>query len=135
MPIQRSAIAAAPVLYNPGKESVQIVWPETAPDAHATVTRVIMDPGAVSPRHQHARSEQIWIVEKGTATLLLAGGAAETMEAGDVVRTPAGEVHGVENTGLEPFVYLTVTVPPEDMTSFYEDRRNGDPETFVDERR
>jgi quercetin dioxygenase-like cupin family protein len=122
MAVQRLTVKHAAVLCNPGKQSAQIVWPENAPDAQVTVTRVTMTPGAVSPRHSHARAEQTWIVEQGTATLLLADGRTEQLAAGDVIRTPHGDIHGVENTGTEPLVYLTITTPPEDMTGFYESR-------------
>src|SRR5215210_2004056 len=54
-----------------------------------------------------------------SATLFLANGATEAIRAIDVVRTPAGEVHGVTNSGSEPFVYLAVTVPPQDFTPAY----------------
>jgi hypothetical protein len=56
-----------------------------------TITRVTMETGATSPRHSHPKSEQTWIVEQGTATLLLANEEAAEMRAGDVVRTPPGE--------------------------------------------
>jgi mannose-6-phosphate isomerase-like protein (cupin superfamily) len=52
------------------------------------------------------------LVESGSATLLLADKKTEELRAGDVVRTPAGEVHAVTNSGSEPFVYLAVTVSP-----------------------
>ena len=122
MTAHRSTLAAAPVLPDPGKQSAQIVWPEGAPDARATITRVTMEPGAVSSRHRHPRSEQIWIVEAGEAVLLLAGEATQALRAGDVIRTPPGTTHGIENTGAARFVYLTVTTPPEDMSPFYEGR-------------
>ena len=77
MAVQRLTIKQATVLRNPGKQSMQIVSPENAPDAAVTITRVTMEPGAISPRHSHARSEQIWIVEEGSATLLLAGDRTE----------------------------------------------------------
>lgn len=125
MTIQRLSVGTAPTLHHPGKQSVQIVWPGNAPDALVTMTRVTMEPGAVSTRHSHASSEQTWIVEAGHATLLLAGSGTAELRAGDVVRTPAGDVHGIENTGDEPFVYLTVTVPPEDMTKFYVGRKEA----------
>ena len=122
MAVQRLTIKQAAVLRNPGKQSMQIVSPENAPDAAVTITRVTMEPGAISPRHSHARSEQIWIVEEGSATLLLAGDRTEELAAGDVIRTPCGDIHGVENTGRGSFVYLTITNPPEDMTPFYKER-------------
>ena len=89
-----------------------------------TITRVTMEAGAVSARHSHEGSEQIWIVERGTATLLMADGRTDALRAGDVVRTPAG-VHGVANTGAELFVYLAVTTPPQDFTPAYRGARRG----------
>jgi len=120
MAIQRLTAADSAVLENPGVRSQQIVWPGNAPDARVTITRVTMEPGAVSARHAHPQSEQTWIVERGAATLLMAGERTDEVRAGDVVRTPAGEVHGVTNTGGEPFVYLAVTSPPQDFTRAYE---------------
>lgn len=116
--IHRSTVDDAETLCNPGKRSVQIVSVRSAPDARATLTRVTLGPGETSPRHSHPESEQIWLVEAGEARLLLADGS-ETMAPGDVIRTPPGEVHGIENVGEVPFVYLTVTCPPEDMAGFY----------------
>ena len=122
MPVQRLSPEEFEVLSNPGITSVQIMWPANAPEARATITRVTMEPGAVSRRHTHPRSEQTWIVEKGAATLLLADDRTQPVEAGEVIRTPAGETHGVVNSGTEPFVYLSVTTPPQDFTPAYRSR-------------
>ncbi len=124
MGIQRLTPADFATLENPGVRSEQIVWPGNAPDARVTITRVTMEPGATSPRHAHPHSEQTWIVEHGSATLLLAHDCTEDLRAGDVVRTPAGEIHGVTNTGGEPFTYLAVTAPPQDFTPAYA-RKSG----------
>jgi mannose-6-phosphate isomerase-like protein (cupin superfamily) len=43
------------------------------------------------------------------------------VNAGDIVRTPAGEAHGIVNSGTAPLVYLAITVPPEDFTKRYSD--------------
>ena len=118
--MQRLSASDFSVLSKPGITSEQIVWPGNAPDAWMTITRVTMQPGATSKRHTHAKSEQTWVVARGTATLLLADDKTEELRAGDVVRTPAGEVHGVTNNGSEPFVYVAVTVPPEDFSTAYE---------------
>ena len=63
MAIQRLSIRDVTVLKNPGKLSEQLVWPRNAPESALTITRVTMEPGAVSTRHSHSRAEQIWIVE------------------------------------------------------------------------
>ncbi len=125
MDVEVHSRAEAVALENPGKQSVQLLWRENAPDAAVTVTHVAMAPGAVSPRHSHPGSEQIWIVESGTATLLWGEDKRREIKAGDLVRTPRGHVHGIENTGAVPFLYLTVTCPPEDMTRFYGTRHDA----------
>jgi quercetin dioxygenase-like cupin family protein len=119
MSIQRLSPTDFTTLENPGVRSQQMVWPRNAPEARVTITRVTIEPGATSARHAHPKSEQTWLVEQGTATLLMAGDRTAEVRAGDVVRTPAGEVHGVANTGTGPFVYLAVTAPPQDFTTVY----------------
>jgi len=122
MPIQRLSARDITVLKNPGKRSEQVVWHRNAPEASMTITRVTMEPGAVSTLHAHAKAEQIWLIERGVGTLLMDGGGAEAaVEAGDIVRTPAGEAHGIVNSGSGPLVYLAITVPPEDFTKRYAD--------------
>ena len=121
MAIQRLSRGDFTVLANPGVRSLQIVWPDNAPDARVTITRVTLEPGASSARHLHPSSEQIWLVEQGRALLLMADGETGGLQAGDVVRTPPGAIHGVANTGSEPFVYLAVTTPPQDFSSAYKD--------------
>jgi quercetin dioxygenase-like cupin family protein len=112
-------------LHNPGVRSEQIVWPENSPEARATITRVTMEPGAVSARHSHAASEQIWLIEQGAGELLMADARTDRLQLGDVVRTPAGAVHGLANTGGEPLVYLAVTTPPQDFSWAYQRRQGG----------
>ena len=101
------------------------MWPDNAPEARVTITRVTMEPGAASARHAHPASEQIWLVEQGSGLLLMADGETDTLRAGDVVRTPPGTIHGVSNTGSERFVYLAVTTPPQDFSAAYERRRTS----------
>lgn len=124
MGIQRLSTTDFATLEKAGVRSVQIVWPRNAPEALVTITRVTIEPGSISMRHAHPHSEQIWIVEQGCATLLMENDQTGEMRAGDVVRTPAGSIHGVNNTGREPFVYLSVTTPPQDFTSAYQGRQN-----------
>lgn len=123
--IQRLSEADSTTLESPGIRSLQIVWPNNAPEARVTITRVTMEPGAASARHAHPVSEQIWLVEQGRALLLLADGRTDTLRAGDVVRTPPGTIHGVANTGDARFVYLAVTTPPQDFSSAYQRRQTS----------
>jgi mannose-6-phosphate isomerase-like protein (cupin superfamily) len=119
MPIQRLSARDVTVLKNPGKDSEQLVWHRNAPDASMTITRVTMQPGAESTLHAHQQAEQIWLIERGAGTLLMAEDVTAEVKAGDIIRTPAGEAHGTVNSGNEPLIYLAITVPPEDFTSRY----------------
>ncbi len=105
---------------NPGVTSLQLLWPGNSSEAKITVTRVTVEPGGGQPRHLHPASEQIWIVERGSAELLTVGNRTQIVSVGDVVRTPAGEIHGLHNSGSEPFVYLAITAPPVDFRAVYE---------------
>ena len=120
MTIQRLSAADSTILENRGVRSVQIVWPRNAPDAKVTITRVMMEPGAASARHAHSASEQIWLIEQGSAELLMDGGETDRLRAGDYrCERSAGSIHGIINTGEEQFIYLAVTTPPQDFTAAY----------------
>ncbi len=123
MAVQRWRVLDCDVLIKPGIQSRQLLWPKNSPESQATITQVTMEPGSVSERHAHARSEQIWIVERGEGVLLLGNERTEVLRAGDVVRTPAEDIHGVANSGQEPLVYLAVTVPPQNFSSAYDRAR------------
>ena len=67
--------------------------------------------------HRHARDNHL---DRHTRvgdhrSKMRAGG----ISAGDIIRTPPGETHGVENTGEEALIYLAVTTPPQDFSAAY----------------
>jgi mannose-6-phosphate isomerase-like protein (cupin superfamily) len=119
MAVQRWRVLECDVLIKTGIQSRQLVWPQNSPESQTTITHVTMEPGSVSERHVHKGSEQIWIVERGEGILLLENEQTEALRAGDIVRTPAGEIHGVANSGKEPLVYLAVTTPPQNFSYAY----------------
>ena len=101
-----------PVLALPGIASRQLLFPENSASTRITITMVVVDPGAVNARHQHATSEQVWVALRGAGILLLANDGTAPFSAGDVARFADGDVHGFQNTGTVPFEYLAVTSPP-----------------------
>ena len=104
---------------NSGVESQQLLFPENSSSSRVTITKVTVAVGASSPRHRHETSEQVWVALAGTSTLLLEAGFTRPIRAGDVVRFADGDVHGIENTSTEPFVYLAVTSPPINFRQAY----------------
>ncbi len=118
-PMELIRCSDVPVLSNSGVESHQLLFPENSSSTRVTITKVILGPGAINPRHRHDASEQIWVAISGSGSLLL--GEARTLPflEGDVVRFADGEMHGLENTGSVDFVYLSVTSPPINFRSAY----------------
>ena len=111
--------ASIPKLTNSGIESEQLLFPENSSSRRVTITKVTMPPAAANPIHQHAASEQIWVALQGNGLLLLADDKTENFSAGDVVRFEDGDKHGLRNTGVTPFVYLSVTSPPINFRAAY----------------
>jgi quercetin dioxygenase-like cupin family protein len=109
-------------LANPGVSSLQLLSPHNSKSLRVTLTRVLVTPGAVQPRHSHLSSEQIWYVLSGAGNLLLANGERQPICAGDVARFADGDVHGLENPGPLPFEYLSVTSPPINFDYAYANR-------------
>src|SRR2546425_11607791 len=108
-----------PVLAMPGVASHQLLFPENSASTRITITKVVLEPGAVNPRHQHATSEQVWVALRGSGVLLLANDATVPFSAGDVARFEGNDVHGFQNTGPVPFEYLSVTSPPINFRAAY----------------
>src|SRR3974390_86980 len=102
-----------------GIESRQLLFPENSSSSRVTVTQVTLASSGTNPRHRHGTSEQVWVALQGSGTLLLGDGATRSFAAGDVVRFEDGDVHGLHNSGAEPFVYLSVTSPPLNFRAAY----------------
>ena len=111
--------ANIPVLKNTGIASEQLLFPENSKSARVTITRVTLEPGAANPPHRHESSEQIWVALEGAGTLLLADKKTQPFEAGDVVRSEDGDLHGFKNPGATKFVYISVTSPPLNFRAAY----------------
>jgi quercetin dioxygenase-like cupin family protein len=99
-------------LENPGVVSEQLLSPHNSASTRITITRVTIAPGSSQPRHKHVSSEQIWIALDGSGELKLAKNRTRSFMAGQVARFADGDVHGLANTGVVPFIYPSVTAPP-----------------------
>jgi quercetin dioxygenase-like cupin family protein len=107
-------------LENSGVVSKQHIFPENSNSERVTITEVTMPPGSINPRHSHESSEQIWVALEGCGFLLLGENKKLAFGAGDVARFSEGEIHGFQNTGTVDFVYISVTSPPVNFRSAYE---------------
>mgnify|MGYP002336202140 CR=1 FL=1 len=107
------------ILSNPGVESTQLLSPHNSESNRVTIMRVVVKLGASQPAYKHASSEQIWIAVSGQGTLILKGQTRRSFAAGEVVRFADGDMRGFTNSGIEPFIYLSVTSPPINFSDAY----------------
>jgi|SRR4051794_2174436 mannose-6-phosphate isomerase-like protein (cupin superfamily) len=63
-----------PAFSNSGVISKQLLFPENSKSQRVTITRVVIEPGAVNPPHKHETSEQVWVALQGSGRLLLEEG-------------------------------------------------------------
>ena len=73
----------------------------------------VQQPGAPHEAVGTHKHSEIWLIQRGTATLYL-NGTEHTLETGDVGLCCAGDEHWIANKGATELAYFVVTVgPPE----------------------
>ena len=79
----------------------------------AQFAEMTIDPGhsVGGPENYHEESDQWLFVVSGTGVATV-DGAAERIEARDLLRIEAGERHGIENDGDGPLETVNVYTPP-----------------------
>ena len=110
-------------LENPGVVSKQLLCPANSSSEKVTITEVHLEVGAIQPRHNHNKSEQIWYALKGIGKILLSDEKEMIFSAGDVVRFAENDVHGLLNSGDCEFVYISVTSPPINFKYAYKNKK------------
>jgi mannose-6-phosphate isomerase-like protein (cupin superfamily) len=76
------------------------------------IARVLVEPGALLRPQSLPGAEQVWVGVCGVGLLLLADRQTRCFSANEVVRFAHGDLHGFQNTGQGPFIYLSVTFAP-----------------------
>jgi mannose-6-phosphate isomerase-like protein (cupin superfamily) len=90
---------------------------EPSVDGASQLVRINHDtiaPGGGCHRHLHRQCEEIWLVLSGTGHFYCAG-TLSPVRAGNCMYAEMGAPHQIINSGREPLVFMTVTVPPCDM--------------------
>jgi 4-carboxymuconolactone decarboxylase len=83
---------------------------EAAPPSHASGGSVAFEPGGRTAWHSHPGG-QILIVTAGTGRVQQWGGPIEEIQAGDVVRIPAGQKHWHGASPRSSMTHLAITEP------------------------
>ncbi|HVE83585.1 MAG TPA: cupin domain-containing protein [Myxococcales bacterium] len=70
-----------------------------------------LQPGQSQKPHTHSASDKVYLVLEGTCRFRV-GAEVEEHGPGVAVLAPAGEEHGVENSGAGPARLLVMMTPP-----------------------
>jgi len=76
-----------------------------------SLAEATLEPGQATERHYHGRSEEIYVVTKGSGTMEI-GGETRRVAKGDAVLIPAGAWHTLDNDGTSELVFLCICSPP-----------------------
>jgi quercetin dioxygenase-like cupin family protein len=87
------------------------IKPLTIPGWRLYVTLSMLQPGNQKARHVHPKADSVIAVVAGEGEYLLVGDKARPVRAGDICLAPAGEVHGMRNSGSETMKWLLVEGP------------------------
>jgi mannose-6-phosphate isomerase-like protein (cupin superfamily) len=78
---------------------------------HLSVTWVECQPNSQQAMHAHSTQEQVYVIVAGGGQMLVGDERGE-VGAGTLVFVPPATPHAIRNTGAEPLVYVSATVPP-----------------------
>lgn len=106
-------IDTLPIAANVCQQELREVWQDS--EGRASIAHVIMQSGAVSLLHRHARMTEVYHILNGTGELTV-GDQVLTVRRGSVVEVPVGAAHKLENTGRRSLTHLVTAIPAFDPT-------------------
>lgn len=78
-------------------------------------------PGVLIGLHDHTRTEELWFIVRGEATVTL-NGEERRVHPQDVVLAPLGTRHSIRNTGSDYLEFFVVEVVPPSLASALPER-------------
>jgi mannose-6-phosphate isomerase-like protein (cupin superfamily) len=76
-----------------------------------SLAEALLEPGQATERHYHGRSEEIYLVTKGSGELEV-DGETRTVRRGDAILIPPGAWHTLANDGTSELTVLCMCAPP-----------------------
>jgi mannose-6-phosphate isomerase-like protein (cupin superfamily) len=76
-----------------------------------SLAEATLEPGQATQRHYHERTEEIYLVTKGSGELEV-DGEARRVRPGDAILIPPGAWHTLENDGTSELTILCMCAPP-----------------------
>jgi mannose-6-phosphate isomerase-like protein (cupin superfamily) len=85
-----------------------------------SLAEAALEPSQATERHYHGRSEEIYLVTKGSGSLEV-DGETRRVRPGDAILIPPGSWHTLENDGTSDLTILCMCSPPySDEDTFFE---------------
>lgn len=103
---------ALPVHRSGQNESRPILNGITHAGCPLEVHETTLAPGAIPHPPHHHEHEEMFLIEKGTVTVTIAGKSTE-LGPGSAAFVRSGEEHGIRNTGREAALYFVVAIGAE----------------------
>jgi len=88
----------------------------TSAITQCSLAEEVLPPGCAVTPHYHREIEEIYYIVSGRGLMTVANETRE-VEAGDAVYVPRGQLHTLQNTGVQPITLLVACGP----AFFYED--------------
>jgi mannose-6-phosphate isomerase-like protein (cupin superfamily) len=76
-----------------------------------SLAEATLEPDQATQRHYHRRSEEIYLVTKGSGSLEV-DGESRRVRPGDAILIPPGAWHTLENDGTSELTILCMCAPP-----------------------
>jgi len=76
-----------------------------------SLAEATLEPGQATERHYHGRSEEIYVLTKGSGSMEIEGETRRVVK-GDTILIPAGARHTLENDGTSELTFLCICSPP-----------------------
>ena len=104
------------------REAIILINPETAGSVKMTFGKITVSPGDGSPRHYHAKTEEIYYIMSGSGKMVI-DGKTFSVKKGHSILVPKGARHELANTGRGKLVYICVDSPVFDPKDVFVDKK------------
>lgn len=101
-----------------GSEIRPLIDRTTTSIERCSLAEEVLPVGAKIGRHHHLLTEEVYYILRGTGKMTV-GDDTREVAAGDAVFIPRGEMHTLENTGLEQMTILLVCGPAHSFDDHY----------------
>lgn len=71
----------------------------------------VLKPGQEIKPHGHAKADDIWICIQGEGVFYPTPNEERPITKGDVIVSVKGMCHGMKNTGMEDFIFVSILAP------------------------